>query len=79
MLPFAILLTISQIIAAYLLFRHEARKNSQLEHHSDLLALRLKALALQSIDNQLADAVVIFEKIDHDITSHLYRITEPCI
>jgi len=71
MLTFAILLTISQIIAAYLLFRHEARKNSQLEHHSDLLALRLKALKQET--ELLQENLQAARILRHDLRHH-YRL-----
>ncbi len=41
MLTLVILLTLSQILAAYLLFRREVRKNSSQEHNSDLSLIHI--------------------------------------
>ena len=71
MLIFAIILTLSQIIAAYLMFRHEARRNSQLEHHSDLLALRLKALKQET--ELLQENLQAARVLRHDLRHH-YRL-----
>ena len=71
MLTFAIILTLSQIIAAYLMFSHEARRNSQLEHHSDLLALRLKALKQET--ELLQENLQAARVLRHDLRHH-YRL-----
>ena len=72
MLIFAIILTLSQIIAAYLMFRHEARRNSQLEHHSDLLALRLKALKQET--ELLQENLQAARVLRHDLRHHYRRL-----
>ena len=71
MLTFAIILTLSQIIAAYLMFSHEARRNSQLEHHNDLLALRLKALKQET--ELLQEDLQAARVLRHDLRHH-YRL-----
>lgn len=71
MLTFAIILTLSQIIAAYLMFSHEARRNSQLDHHSDLLALRLKALKQET--ELLQEDLQAARVLRHDLRHH-YRL-----
>ena len=71
MLTFAIILTLSQIIAAYLMFSHEAKQNSQLEHHNDLLALRLKALKRET--ELLQEDLQAARVLRHDLRHH-YRL-----
>lgn len=71
MLTFAIILTLSQIIAAYLMFSHEARRNSQLDHHNDLLALRLKALKQET--ELLQEDLQAARVLRHDLRHH-YRL-----
>jgi hypothetical protein len=71
MLTFAIILTISQIIAVYLMFSHEAKQNSQLEHHNDLLALRLKALKQET--ELLQEDLQAARVLRHDLRHH-YRL-----
>jgi hypothetical protein len=71
MLTFAIILTLSQIIAAYLMFSHEAKQNSQLEHHNDLLALRLKALKQET--ELLQEDLQAARVLRHDLRHH-YRL-----
>ena len=71
MLTFAIILTLSQIIAAYLMFSHEAKQNSQLEHHNDLLALRLKALKQET--ELLQENLQAARVLRHDLRHH-YRL-----
>lgn len=71
MLTFAILLTLSQIIAAWLLFDYEAREHSRLEHRSNLLSLRLEALKreTESLQKNLQAARIL----RHDLRHH-YRM-----
>lgn len=71
MLTFAIILTLSQIIAAYLMFSHEARRNSHLDHHNDLLALRLKALKQET--ELLQEDLQAARVLRHDLRHH-YRL-----
>lgn len=71
MLLFAILLTLSQILAAYLLFTWEVKKNTSHEHHSDLLALRLKAL--KSETELLQESLQTARVMRHDLRHH-YRM-----
>lgn len=71
MLTLAILLALSQILAAYLLFTREARKNSRLEHSSDLLALRLKALQRET--GLIQEELRATRLLRHDLRHH-YRI-----
>ena len=71
MLTFAIILTLRQIIAAYLMFSHEAKQNSQLEHHNDLLALRLKALKQET--ELLQEDLQAARVLRHDLRHH-YRL-----
>jgi hypothetical protein len=71
MLTFAIILTLSQIIAVYLMFSHEAKQNSQLEHHNDLLALRLKALKQET--ELLQEDLQAARVLRHDLRHH-YRL-----
>ena len=71
MLTFVILLTLSQILAAYLLFRREVRKNSSQEHNSDLLTLRLKALQRET--GLIQEDLRATRLLRHDLRHH-YRM-----
>ena len=71
MLIFAILLTLSQLLAAYLLFTWEVKKNTCHEHHSDLLNLRLKAL--KSETELLQESLQAAKVMRHDLRHH-YRM-----
>lgn len=68
---FAVLLTLSQIGAAYLLFTRAVKKNTSLEHRSDLLALRLKAL--KSETELLQESLQAARVMRHDLRHH-YRM-----
>lgn len=68
MLTFAILLTLSQILAAWLIFTREARKKSQQEHINDLLRLQLESLKRET--EHTKESIQATKIMRHDLRHH---------
>ena len=68
MLTFAILLTLSQILAAWLIFTREARKKSQQEHIHDLMRLQLESLKRET--EHTKESIQATKILRHDLRHH---------
>lgn len=71
MLIFVVILTLSQILIAYIIFRREMRENIHKEQINDMVRLRLKSLKHEAALMQ--DDINATRVLRHDLRHH-YRL-----
>ena len=71
MLIFTIVLTISQMIIAYLIFNWEVKANTRQEHANNLLKLRLNSLKQET--SLIQESITATRLLRHDLGHH-YRL-----